>query len=781
MWLKFKNVATFVIETFHLLLLTLILGHTFHVKQIDDLFVMASTITTIRTTTPLATAHPASSSTSLHGSHHHRHPAVGAATTTFSQSPVTSLATATTSRLALNAAGSGAATSLLSLSTLPLPSQSSSTAYTSLWETATTLTTNASKLLNLTPNTADAITDSNEIDTMDISEDVEDENENEHEGDHDRGFLDMDYVMMAKHIALSDESTSRGGVVGAAAGVEETIRNRIWSETSAATVEIALPEATFPSSASSSLISTKHTSSPSVTLVTPSMSTATIRHRNNPAAMTTTITTATAAAAAVSASSTSAVAASALLSSASLVNQRFNANKTRLDDLSSLSLLSSLNDTSSADPQLATSSMSLLSLMADAASTPTLSQTTRSMHPATVVRIRNDEQNMHNTNSHLTVDNVNATIVASGGGEGGGGSASSHHHSHYHHHHQAVNTSASATTSNSRNNSSTNLDLADNGFMMSASGNIGGEGPKLNGTGTTRISARKVEHKHLLPKSHKTDAPMLNYIFDTFSSANKHHHHDQRYGPHFEDVQLVGKPTNMTVQAGSSIHLNCRISLLQDKTVSWVRRNPGGENALDLLTVGLHTYTGDKRYKMEFQYPNNWRLKIVNVKKDDEATYECQISTHPPRVIQINLHVNAPKVMIVDEFGDPLQEKYYEQDSTLQLSCVVRNVAMSTSVVFWKHSEDVLNYDVTRGGISVKTELMDDGANSTLSIAKINKADSGNYTCSISEYQNYTIIVHILNGESFAELHHGSAICWRCPNHQAWPINFIVIATILLS
>lgn len=145
------------------------------------------------------------------------------------------------------------------------------------------------------------------------------------------------------------------------------------------------------------------------------------------------------------------------------------------------------------------------------------------------------------------------------------------------------------------------------------------------------------------------------------------------------------------------------------------------ENALDLLTVGLHAYTGDKRYKMEFQYPNNWRLKIINVKKDDEATYECQISTHPPRVIQINLHVNgrkflkstfeliklithlpqrtAPKVMIVDEYGDPLQEKYYEIDSTLQLSCVVRNVAMTSSVVFWKHSENVLNYDVTRGGV----------------------------------------------------------------------------------
>lgn len=72
-----------------------------------------------------------------------------------------------------------------------------------------------------------------------------------------------------------------------------------------------------------------------------------------------------------------------------------------------------------------------------------------------------------------------------------------------------------------------------------------------------------------------------------------------------------------------------------------MRRHAGGENALDLLTVGIHTYTGDGRYKIEFQYPNNWRLKITDVRKDDEASYECQISTHPPRVIQINLNVNG--------------------------------------------------------------------------------------------------------------------------------------------
>lgn len=58
-----------------------------------------------------------------------------------------------------------------------------------------------------------------------------------------------------------------------------------------------------------------------------------------------------------------------------------------------------------------------------------------------------------------------------------------------------------------------------------------------------------------------------------------------------------------------------------------------------------------------------------------------------------------PKVMIIDEYGAPLQEKYYEMNSTLQLSCIVRNVVMSTSVVYWSHGDEILNYDITRGGI----------------------------------------------------------------------------------
>uniref|UniRef100_A0A182M052 Ig-like domain-containing protein n=1 Tax=Anopheles culicifacies TaxID=139723 RepID=A0A182M052_9DIPT len=110
----------------------------------------------------------------------------------------------------------------------------------------------------------------------------------------------------------------------------------------------------------------------------------------------------------------------------------------------------------------------------------------------------------------------------------------------------------------------------------------------------------------------------------------------RRYGPHFETDNV----TNITVQNGDTLFLSCRISLLQDKTVSWVRRK-SGDTALQLLTVGKQTYSGDSRYQIEFQYPNNWRLKISRANKNDEGVYECQISTHPPKVIIYYLYVNG--------------------------------------------------------------------------------------------------------------------------------------------
>nr|XP_032514664.1 uncharacterized protein LOC116768125 [Danaus plexippus plexippus] len=231
---------------------------------------------------------------------------------------------------------------------------------------------------------------------------------------------------------------------------------------------------------------------------------------------------------------------------------------------------------------------------------------------------------------------------------------------------------------------------------------------------------------------------------------NTYFDHDIRYGPTFEDSNA--NMTKITIQLGEDAHLNCRISLLQDKTVSWVRRR-GRDEIPELLTVGAVTYAADMRVSVGKRYPGNWRLLIREVKPDDEGVYECQISTHPPRVSRTYLHVNTPQVWVVDEAGGPLLEKYYEAESTLALMCRARYVE-TPSVLTWLHEGRALNSDTTRGGISVKTEQVPGGADSVLRLARVNSSDAGNYTCAVRGARPHTVAVHVLN-ESLAELHAG--------------------------
>lgn len=95
--------------------------------------------------------------------------------------------------------------------------------------------------------------------------------------------------------------------------------------------------------------------------------------------------------------------------------------------------------------------------------------------------------------------------------------------------------------------------------------------------------------------------------------------------------------------------MSCKISQLQDKTVSWVRRL-ADTNEMLLLTVGLHTYSSDSRFRVDFQFPDDWRLRIDNVTRADEGTYVCQISTHPPQAIQTNFYVSCKLITFLRLF-----------------------------------------------------------------------------------------------------------------------------------
>ncbi|XP_034118580.1 fibroblast growth factor receptor 3 isoform X1 [Drosophila sulfurigaster albostrigata] len=210
---------------------------------------------------------------------------------------------------------------------------------------------------------------------------------------------------------------------------------------------------------------------------------------------------------------------------------------------------------------------------------------------------------------------------------------------------------------------------------------------------------------------------------------------------------------NISTQLSSNVYLHCRVNDLQGKTVSWMRRK--GDD-LALITFGQHTYSGDSRYSLEFEEPNDWKLLIQFANERDEGPYECQVSSHPPLVLLVYLTIIVPHVEILDERGSATPEKYYKAGSTIELQCVISKIPHPSSYITWRHGVRLLNYDTSRGGISVKTDMLPGRALSRLYIANANRQDTGNYTCMLGNEITETVVVHVLNGEEPAAMQHAN-------------------------
>ncbi|XP_037778858.1 lachesin-like [Penaeus monodon] len=217
---------------------------------------------------------------------------------------------------------------------------------------------------------------------------------------------------------------------------------------------------------------------------------------------------------------------------------------------------------------------------------------------------------------------------------------------------------------------------------------------------------------------------------------------------------------NVSVQLGSTAHLHCRITGLRDQSVSWHRRK--GDD-IQLITVGFHTYHNDDRFSLTYEHPHDWRLRIRYVQNRDEGAYECQVSTHPPLIRTIHLHVVVPAIQILDDRGVVLREKFYRTGSTIQLQCKVADVPTATSLqLAWYHGNQRLNYDARRGGVSVKTELRGSVARSWLLVNNARKEDSGTYYCNITELTSTGVNIHVVPDKYPAAIQRGSRFApWR--------------------
>ncbi|KAH8397995.1 hypothetical protein KR222_009175, partial [Zaprionus bogoriensis] len=282
-------------------------------------------------------------------------------------------------------------------------------------------------------------------------------------------------------------------------------------------------------------------------------------------------------------------------------------------------------------------------------------------------------------------------------------------------------------------------------------------------------------------------------------------HHENHYGPFFEEPSNQidpGKTLVSAVHLFTEAVLNCRVGMLKDKTVMWVRRTT---EKVSLLTVGNVTYSGDPRIRVKFQYPNNWRLLINPTQREDAGIYMCQVSTHPPRVFTTNLTILEPPLRIIDEHERDVGDRYYKSGSTVDLQCQIsRNFFIKEHDSIFKSTEAVsaspkLN-ETSEQSLSLNLNLISD-ANQThtpyssqeldkyftnfitwakdeeplqaltnrrssvsdkwltsrISIPDAKLTDSGNYSCSLGRLFTVIVQVQVLTGELPAAVQHNLA------------------------
>ncbi|XP_046399285.1 uncharacterized protein LOC124165804 [Ischnura elegans] len=257
------------------------------------------------------------------------------------------------------------------------------------------------------------------------------------------------------------------------------------------------------------------------------------------------------------------------------------------------------------------------------------------------------------------------------------------------------------------------------------------------------------------------------------------HHHggSSRFGPYFEEG---ADGSNVTARLGSTVRLDCKIGMLQDKTVTWLHRK---DDAIHLLTVGRQAYSSDSRFSLAYRYPNNWRLQILFVNRRDEGLYECQVATHPPRIRQVFLRVTAPVLKIVDENHHEVLERYYKAGSEVELTCLASELEEGDGAaeesgaaeqrhqggaatpaatpagaegvagrVLWRHGDSAISHNTSGRGVGVNVSEDGRSVAVTLTLEAARKGDGGNYTCSVGGLSSATVAIHILNDSSTGEL-----------------------------
>ena len=83
----------------------------------------------------------------------------------------------------------------------------------------------------------------------------------------------------------------------------------------------------------------------------------------------------------------------------------------------------------------------------------------------------------------------------------------------------------------------------------------------------------------------------------------------------------------------ASIFLLCKINMI----TCIVNSNWYGNIETWIIMISYHTSWAE--IFSIYRYPNNYRLIIQNIRKEDQGAYVCQIASFPPKALTVNINV----------------------------------------------------------------------------------------------------------------------------------------------
>nr|XP_027212551.1 uncharacterized protein LOC113805696 [Penaeus vannamei] len=216
-------------------------------------------------------------------------------------------------------------------------------------------------------------------------------------------------------------------------------------------------------------------------------------------------------------------------------------------------------------------------------------------------------------------------------------------------------------------------------------------------------------------------------------------------------------PTNLTVVSGQTAYLPCRVHMLGEKSVTWMRGRD-----LHILTVGELTYSADERFQVlhtpetegldaagechatlglrDLQVPS--QLTSQDLQRRQSQRHGRRLDNRLYRLPAADPEHGEYATRIVGE-----SSRYLQAGSSLALECVVTHTHDPPPALLWFRQQRLLDYDSPRGGIAIMLEKTRERTTSRLMMSAVQVSDSGNYTCVPIRAPPASVSVHVTTGE----------------------------------